>query len=697
MVKNQTKNFQWISNKIFSYIDYCNEMELLICYEAGISENDYGGITNSVAPRISFKLKSVKSSSRIDIDLEFSEIILLCKNLENLKINNKDRFVLNTFTKNSQKQLTVSINKDMLYLLLIEDPKGETTNLHIGIDRVNFFALQTLLIQTRNNWLQNTLSMYTMTTNHRLISELNELNSNYIKTTLNKSVMTTKSKQTPIITNEVLPILEKVEHEFIKVNYIEPEPELVETVLPVQEPVNDMLKEFYNFNKEEILSETLKEEVQENYSTNIGTDIPEDNVPFDTDVQPFVKQNNTEKKFELTDEYLENFDLSNPPKEYIKPVQTVSSPRPFFNNFIDWDVEYLYKWLSAFSVVNENSKDLTFLPFELILTNSIGKESFKEIKDSKDYYFFQYNILNNLKNGIIKYINEKDSNFNLSFNRFEFTDVKKITDKNDNIYLWNFIVDISLLNIMYKYFLNSYNKLNIKDQSESIYNIKLSELFTSMISIPLIKILDSSCLPELSKDIANLYSEVEVKGVFENLVNIFSYKSQGGKFNLNFEGIYKYLDKFIEVVSNNKVNNVYDVEINNLEDIKKQFTTIDTNNPIETDKKLKVFNKVLETELIDNTDFINLKSFSDIDIIGIGDPIIIKVWKLVKDSNSNIKISDIKRKLKDDIEEESNPEIIITKVEEKEPVELKQESFEIVDMFSIEDSDEFDIYNLINN
>jgi hypothetical protein len=334
-------------------------MELLICYEAGISENDYGGITNSVAPRISFKLKSVKSSSRIDIDLEFSEIILFCKHLENLKINNKDRFVLNTFTKSSQKQLTVSINKDMLYLLLIEDPKGETTNLHIGIDRVNFFAIQSLLIQTRNNWLQNTLSMYTMTTNHRLISELNELNSNYIKTTLDKSVMVSKATT---ITSELQPKVENVVQETIKVNHIEPEPEN-ESVPPVQEPVNDMLQDFYNYNKEEILSETLKEEVEENYSTNIGTDIPEDSVPFDTEVQPFVKQNNVEKKFELTDEYLENFDLSNPPKEYIKPVQTVSSPRPFFNNFIDWDIEYLYKWLSAFSVVNENSKDLTFLPF----------------------------------------------------------------------------------------------------------------------------------------------------------------------------------------------------------------------------------------------------------------------------------------------------------------------------------------------
>ena len=151
--------------------------------------------------------------------------------------------------------------------------------------------------------------------------------------------------------------------------------------------------------------------------------------------------------------------------------------------------------------------------------------------------------------------------------------------------------------------------------------------------------------------------------------------------------------KFIETISNFKISNSYSVEINSLEDIKKQFISIDNYTVNETDKKLKVFNKVLETELIDNTDFINLKSFSDIDIIKINDPKIIKIWKLVKDSNSNIKISEIKRKLVDD--EESEPEIIINKVETKEPVETKTESFEIIDMFSIEDTDDFDIYNLI--
>lgn len=670
MVQQPAKNFQWISNKIFEITDYPNEMNMMICYEAGISENDYGGITTNVPPRVSIKLKSIKTSTRLDIDLEYSEIISLYNHIKSLK-NGKQKIVLNTFNKQVNKKLTVSVNtvKNIFYLLIIEDPKNPTPSAQITLNPEQLYTFTTILFQIGNNWIQNTLSMNTLLSNHRIILELNNLNSNYIKTTLNKNVMNSKTPESTLkpepISRVVLPNYEQTLDEFNYNSYLENEH--VEEDVHEEEvtPEKKLLDSFYKFDKEEILKETLKEELETVEDNNKQKEIIEDSIIFDT-----------------------------PSKEYVKPIQTTSSPRPFFNNFIEWDIEYLYKWLSAFSVVNETSKDLTFLPLELILTSSIGKDSFDEIKNSKDYYYFQYNILNNLKSGIIKYINEKDTNFNTRYNRFEFKDVNKITDKNDNIHIWNFIVDITLLNVMYRYFLNSFKKLNIKQSSEAIFNISLAEYFSTLISIPLIKLVDKNYLPELLKDVSNLYSEVEVKGVFENLVNIFSNASMGGKFNLDFEGIYNYLDKFIETVGNAEITNNYEIEIHNLEDIKNQFKTSEDSNINEPDKKLKVFNKVLETELIDNTAFINLKSFSDIDIIGVEDPKIIKIWKLVKDSNSNIKISDIKRKFNDDVEE-SETEVIINKIEIKDPVEVKRESFEIIDMFSIEDTEDFDIYNLI--
>lgn len=701
MVQKQVKNFQWVSNKIFEYTDFHNEMNMIICYETGISENDFGGIINNVPPRVSIKLRCIKTSNTVNIELEYCEVSNLTKQIAAFA-KGLNRIEIKSFVKNNHiKTLSLSKNqaKNTFYLLLIEDSQNKTPSLQIGMDGRVLYNFSSILLQICNNWIQNSLTMFSIVTNHRMISELNKLNTNYIKTTLNKNNFNNNTPSTPStkptqnvekinVSNTVT--LTGIKNPIDDFNYDVIYEEDVEPVESLQEEkketeTEDILTNFYNFNKNEILdldSEKTKEEIE----------IPEDD-PFNTD--SIVGQTNTpitEPKFVITDEYINNIDLNNPPKEYIKPIQTTTSPRPFFNNFIEWDIEYLYKWLSAFSVVNENSKDLTFLPLELILTNSIGKDSFNEIKNSKDYYYFQYNLINNLKTGILKYINEKDNKFNLGFEKFEFTDINKITDKNDNIYLWNFIVDISLLNIMYRYFLNSFNKLNIKEQSDAVYNVILTEFFTSMISTPLIKLVDKDYLSELSKDVSNLYLEVKTKGIFSNLVNIFSNSSMGGQFNLEFEGIYKYLDKFIETISDFKITNNYSVEINSLEDIKKQFILTENYNVSETDKKLKVFNKVLETELIDNTDFINLKSFSDIDIIGITNPKIIKIWKLIKDSTNNIKISEIKRKLDD---EETEPEIIINKVEAKEPVEIKKESFEIIDMFSIEDSNDFDIYNLI--
>ena len=704
MVQKPVKNFQWVSNKVFDYTDFPNERQMVICYETGISENDFGGITTNVSPRVSIKLRCIKTSNSINIELEYCEVASLTKQISAFS-KGLNRIEIKSFVKNNHvKTLSLSKNQaqNTFYLLLIEDSQNKTPSLQIGMDISVLCNFTKILVQIEKNWIQNSLTMYSIVSNHRMILELTKLNTNYIKTTLNKNIQnTTQTPKPPVIEekinkNNTMGLIEII-HPIGDFNtdvssYIEETPEEPAEEIEVTENLNqdDLLKDFYKFDKNEILSKELELE-----KTTEETEIPEDEILFDVEDSELTIPDKPalESKFVINDEYLNGIDLNNPPKEYVKPIQSTTSPRPFFNNFIEWDIEYLYKWLSAFSVVNENSKDLTFLPLELILTNSIGKDSFNEIKESKDYYYFQYNLINNLKTGILKYINDKDNKFNVGFEKFEFTDVKKITDKNDNIYLWNFIVDISLLNIMYRYFLNSFNKLNVKEQSDAIYNVILTEFFTNMVSTPLIKLVDKDYLPELSKDVSNLYLEVKTKGIFENLSNIFSHASMGGNFNLEFEGIYKYLDKFIETISNFKISNSYSVEINSLEDIKKQFISIDNYTVNETDKKLKVFNKVLETELIDNTDFINLKSFSDIDIIKINDPKIIKIWKLVKDSNSNIKISEIKRKLVDD--EESEPEIIINKVETKEPVETKTESFEIIDMFSIEDTDDFDIYNLI--
>ena len=79
MVQKPVKNFQWVSNKVFDYTDFPNERQMIICYETGISENDFGGITTNVSPRVSIKLRCIKTSNSINIELEYCEVASLTK------------------------------------------------------------------------------------------------------------------------------------------------------------------------------------------------------------------------------------------------------------------------------------------------------------------------------------------------------------------------------------------------------------------------------------------------------------------------------------------------------------------------------------------------------------------------------------------------------------------------------------------
>lgn len=380
--------------------------------------------------------------------------------------------------------------------------------------------------------------------------------------------------------------------------------------------------------------------------------------------------------------------ITKPKKEKI-----IKLIRPVFNNFLNWDLEHLHKWATAFVVIDEKTRDLSFKPFELILYNSGCFKTFMEFQKSKDYLNFQFFIINNLKKSILNSIDSENFRFERVDKIFKFNDLKQFNSDDEEF--WDFTVDLVLLQNIYKLFLYSFKNVENVDNSV-LYEIKLTELFLSLITTTLIKLIDENYLNDFKNDVQKLFIKMIEDGkinLFEPLKNTYNYATAGGKFEMNTKSFGLFLDKYIDTIS--KINDFYENEhkINSFEDLK--LIILPKKEKI-IDKKLKLFIKVLKTESSYNDKFDNIDNFNDLENVLESD-FEIKLFNLLKfeDEEQLPKLTSIIRSLNyteenNDEDNYSNNKVsfeVDETISEINQSEKEQPKSLVQDIFTIEDND----------
>lgn len=676
MTSNANAPFNWISQQLFDSLDSVNNIRLGVFLESGLSgtPNENMGLSNTPT-RLSIKLKDNKSNNKMDIELSYTEVFILNTKLPQLFKKSIQNFKIDVFSKQKKRTLSFSMVNNQAYVLAMSDNSSIAQSLQFVFGIEGFLAFGSLIKQVYENWILSVFNLNAVTSNHRIITDLNKLNESVARLQLQKSHV-----EAPTVKQE------KVKEKEFEDNYTE---------------VFEKDSERFNLNIfDEIdidLTENKSVEEKKESIIESSDEIDEDDCPFDVDT--IVSAPATET-IVIDDSVINEIDLES--KENTIPktiIRKVIQPRPFMNNFMEWNLDNLFNWISAFSLVNETSNDLSFKPLELILSKSIGLENAKPLLDSSDFNYMNYHILTSLKDSIMTYIEKRTGKFEKT-NKFFFKDIDFITKEN-NKELWDFIVDIAYLDIIFKYYNFNINKFDIKisDVTSTLYNIKLANCFIDSFASSLIKLIDTDSHEILKTDINNLYLMFDDKDTFDILSNCYNFITKGGTFKVELSSINKYMDKYIETIS--AINTTSDnfsklCEINDLGDIKSKFITTKSKEN-ELDKSTKLFLKALNLELIDDSKYSDIKNFVEIEelIKSEGDSRVVNIVKILKTHPEIKKVSELQRLLNSsEVDIEVDEPILETVIVKSTPTETLNKP---IDMFSIDDDDdEFDIFALQN-
>ena len=646
---NSNAPFNWISQQLFDSLDSVNNIRLGVFLESGLSgtPNENMGLSNTPA-RLSLKLKDNKTNNKMDIELSYTELFMLNTKLPQLFKKQIPNFKIDVFSKQKKRTLSFSITNGQAYVLAMSDNSNISQSLQFVFSIPGFLAFGSIIKQVFENWILTVFNLNTVSANHRIICDINKLNDSVTRLQIQKNNFTTK-------TNIEVP-------------------------------------------KANPITQHIVEKIEDNIFDDVDIQLEDSNeqdCPFDIDVDEIVTPTSNET-IVIDESFINTIDLES--KENTVPknvIRKVIQPRPFINNFMEWDLENLFNWVSAFSVVNKTSNDISFKPLELILSKSIGLDNAKHLTDSSDFYYMNYHILNSLKTNIMAYINNKTGRFTRSFNKFFFSDVSFVT-KESQKELWDFIVDIAYLDMVFKYFNFNINKFDLKmsDETSSLYSIKLAESFIDTFAQSLVKLIDPASHEIFKTDINNLFLMFDDKETFDILSNSYNYATKGGTFKVELSSINKYMDKYIDTIhSIDATSSEFHklCEINNLDDMKLQFFGTETIEP-EIDKETKLFLKALNLELIDDSIFTDIKTFSEIEdkVKTVTNENIVKIFNIIKNNPNIKKVSEVQR-LINSVEESS--EVLVETIIEKAPVvEVVNKP---IDMFSIDDDDtDFDIFDL---
>jgi hypothetical protein len=580
-MKQNATDFKWVSQQLCELYDNVKNNKFSICLESGCSQDLTTGIISYLQSRLSFKIKgSNLAHSKIEIDFTYYDIYELLASIKHLSEGKIQNVEHNSYNKNKHRKLIINENQTGEYIVLIKDNQSSQQQLSVQITKRQLSAIKTLIFNAINNWISYSQNIQLLLSNQSIASKLDGIKSTPVTQSVNiPCLLDTPSDEEP-----------------------EPEPDY---------------------------TEEIPEETETTENTEIAEDPEEtDDEPVSFDVEykaPVVEVNDISSQLSslLSDDTLSTIELDGKKSDYVPRVhQKVvnTTPRPFLNNFLNWNIDLLFDWVNGLILCDSNTKDSTLKPIEMFLLKSIGKEHADCILNSKYINQFEYEIISNIKEVAKQHISGETSTKSKS-QAYRLDDVNIIT-REQNRPLWDFVVDSLALFFMFRYFtqkLDLFKKVHNKPQSDCSTDIRFACDFMYSYIVTLYNTLDKNDIDQFIKeDIANVLIVLMEHNTQDKLDNCFSEISMGGKIDINLSKINDFADKYINMMNTqivyNDYSDKYDDKFNDFNNIRTALGLL-INPIVKKDYKKELLIKYVESVdgQFDLTKFDAFQTFNDVD------------------------------------------------------------------------------------
>lgn len=677
MKNNET--FNWVSQLLFEYADKVQLTKTGVYLETGVGENDTNQLTYTPT-RVSFKIKDVKTNNKLEYELGYSDLFLLIDNLRNFSNKKIQTIEFKLLTKNKVRTLNFyhTANEE-IFKFVLTDNNSTVQSICSYFNKPNIVALASLLIGIKDNWATVNSNIQNLATSQKTVKEISNINTNI-------SNLITVQSQTNIALNLLISKLSDVQS------------------APISTPVEVVIKPTEEIKQEEIIDvpwdvdsviETPKDYVKKHnpyqQASSIFTINDDDlnsinldpiegfgeRVPYTT-VEDVIKD---DEQFDI--DGFEDKIVKSEVEEKIATKKTVNPPRPFLNNFLNWDLNQFQVWIDGFVAADFNSSTLTLMPIELILTKSLSKENFQFLKSDKNYIGYQIYTLENIKNLVLSYIKTGKG---ITPKNYKFENVTPIS-KNTNKPMWDFIVDIFTISSVYKYFSHNLKSFSGIDADNSLTDIKMTESIFGTFIYTFIDMIDKSDKDAFLEDAIDLLSNLLEKDTLDHIKNTYSKVTKGGTLQLDLVNLNPFLDKYIEFTFNYNKFQTDDIpNVNDLSQIK-GYLELKYPKPVkDKDPQLKLFLKYIKNEKLESKDYSTYIEFKRLDLSDESNLEIIDLYKTIKNNPNVTRVRELKEVLKNNIQ--------ITVTEATPKIEKPQNTSSVWDL---SDSVSDDIFNAFLN
>ena len=643
------QEFNWYSNTVYEYFDNVQNSKLSFHLESGLSKNDTG-IMNYTNTRLSVKIKDNQINQKVEIELGFDDVYLLNTILSSISKNpGKPPIPINSYTKNKQRQLVVYEPTPGLFNLSITDNSSIAKTLVVAFKKMTLASMNDVIAQLKSNWLTLSSNAQSIVTTHSVLSHLEAIDKHITESNVIALHNTNNVKQSTVIIHGDA------------------------SVTPVHD--NNVVQ----------IDEELESEVEMENSEYEDVD----STPvFDIDISGTIDADNDPPVgFVLNDDVLSTVALTaageSGTTDYTKRPKQVITPRPFINNFIEWNLDNIYQWVTGFVYCDQNSDALTLTPLDLILTKSVGKHKYEFLTNNSHHYEFEYHILDVIKKAMKSYVETGKTNTTVNY----YVD-NNIIDKNNDIELWDFTVDLTVLINVFKIFLINVNKLNLKSEEslEKTFNVKMAYIFLDSISCTFLSKIKPEDTEQFTSDSINVFQQMLDRGSFEPIMNTYSALSMGGKLQLNISMFKACADKFLEIQSNkDKVCiDTLNTGINSVDDIREKLDTVIQKPKKVKSPQVKLFHKYLKNNNLDDSKYKDCYELLDFEMTDETNTDIIKVYGILRMNPNITKMIQLENYIDSKEKVEETPTVFKST--------QKSES-EVFDIWDIDDSDE-SLFNL---
>lgn len=494
----------WHTQKLLDFYDPVNNTNLHINTDTGIIDGSSGN--SSYNPlRLSLKIKDNKINKHISVGLSYQHMLIVNSYLEAINENKIDNYIKKVPSNDKKFNKIVEFKnlKNNNYSIKLEDRSTDIRNVGITISRSDFLAIIKIINNVINNYSTLTYNAINVTNQIKIIKNLENLNE-----LTHRSYDRIKS-------------IDKTSQNTFRKNYSKIDNEYLEDV---EENVNiEDINKTSNFKLDENEIDSIKLDNEEKINNNL------DNI------------DNKKQKLEIR----------------------IKGRSNFIEGFLDDNLKNLYRWLDCFTLSDENSDDMTLLPFNMMISKAVPS-FYKNIENLDNIYDYNYHILDVLKKSNLDYINDGE------YKNYPLYSIKNLNIDNINYDMWNFTLDMVATSIAHKIFINQISKFNNINISKYNNVLFAEKFFRQILSVLLGNI---SNMDKFKKDLIEHFQFLVKQNKFDYLDNLCESLSSGGKLNFNISGVEELINKYLDVFNKgSKEYKTFDkVELYNINDLKNKL------------------------------------------------------------------------------------------------------------------------------